>query len=445
MRRNMILPASLAILLCTATIADAQNRDVMVLERGKAFVSKLAAGEFKNAVTGFDSTMGAQMSADQLSELWGAIQGQVGAYKAITTARTEKIDKYTIVYVTTEFMKGPLDVKVVFDDQNRIAGLYIAPVSGPDAWKQPDYVRGEAFRQQDVTFGLPGWELPGKLYVPVGDARFPAVVLVHGSGPNDRDETIGPNKPFKDIAFGLATRGVVVLAYDKRTKVHSEKFIAIPNYTVNDETVDDAVAAVEFLATQACVDTNRIYVLGHSLGAMMAPRIAERSGKVAGLILLAAPARPFEDVYLDQIRYLDSLDIASGAKSQFDLPLTQKQVELVKSDQLSVNTPAAELPMGIGPAYWLDLRSYQPDQVAASLNIPILLLQGGRDYQVTDEDYQMWKTTLDKIPIATTTNYPNLNHLFMPGEGMATPTEYLNADHVVGPVIKDVYEWILHH
>jgi uncharacterized protein len=445
MRRNMILLVSLTMLLCSASLALAQNRDVLVLERAKAFVNQMAAGEFKNAVTTFDSTMSAQMSADQLSELWGAIQGRVGTYKAQTGARTEKVDKYTVVYVTTEFEQGPIDIKVVYDDQNRIAGLFLAPASSPDVWKQPEYVRGEAFRQQDVTFGLTGWELPGKLYIPVGDARFPAVVLVHGSGPNDRDETIGPNKPFKDIAFGLATRGVVVLAYDKRTKVHGEKFVALTNYMVNEETVDDAVAAVKFLATQACVDPKRIYVLGHSLGAMMAPRIAERSGTVAGLIMLAAPARPLEDLYLEQLTYIDSLDVASGTPHQFDLAQIQKQVALVKSDQLTINTPAADLPMGIGPAYWIDLKSYHPDKVAEALHIPMLILQGGRDYQVTGTDFRLWKERLGERSTATCTQYPNLNHLFMAGEGKATPAEYMNPGHVDAQVVKDIYEWVLHH
>jgi dienelactone hydrolase len=113
------------------------------------------------------------------------------------------------------------------------------------------------------------------------------VALVHGSGPNDRDETVGGTKVFKDLAEGLASRGIVVLRYEKRTKQYGARMANMPRYTVQDEAVDDAAKAAAMLQTQPQVDPRRVFVLGHSLGGYIAPRIAEEEGKLAGLILLA--------------------------------------------------------------------------------------------------------------------------------------------------------------
>src|SRR5215471_14652653 len=152
------------------------------------------------------------------------------------------------------------------------------------------------------------WILPGTLSVPKGEGPFAAVVLVHGSGPNDRDETIGPNKPFRDLAWGLASQGIVVLRYDKRTKVYPEKMRElVSTLTVKEEVIDDALNAVSLLRGIPGVNPQRIVVLGHSLGGYLLPRIGAADRGIAGLIMLAGMCRPFEDAILDQFSYIYSL------------------------------------------------------------------------------------------------------------------------------------------
>src|SRR5262249_57372826 len=131
-----------------------------------------------------------------------------------------------------------------------------------------------------------------------GAGPFPGVGLAHGSGPNDRDETIAQNKPFKDLALGLASRGIAVLRYDKRTKVYPAKMAGLAGLTVKDEVVDDAIAAASMLRSQPRIDPARVFVLGHSLGGMLVPRIAAADAKLAGVIVMAGgppaphPPRP---------------------------------------------------------------------------------------------------------------------------------------------------------
>ena len=156
----------------------------------------------------------------------------------------------------------------------------------------PDYIDPEAFEERAIVLNEgTDWELPGTLTLPVGKGPFPAVVLVHGSGPNDRDETIGPNKPFRDLAWGLATQGVAALRYDKRSKVHAGKMAALESMTVDDEVIADAVAAVRLLRQTDEVDPDRVFVIGHSLGGHLAPRVAAEADGVAGVVILSG-ARP---------------------------------------------------------------------------------------------------------------------------------------------------------
>jgi hypothetical protein len=284
------------------------------------------------------------------------------------------------------------------------------------------------------------------LTLPKGDGPFAAAVLVHGSGPHDRDESIGPNKPFRDLAWGLASQGVAVLRYEKRTKEHAAKMAAIKDrLTVKEETVDDAVTAAALLRSRREIDKKRIFIIGHSLGALLAPQIGVRDPDLAGLILLAGNTRPLEDVLLDQVSYILSLDGGPGETHKEELEKVKKQVARVKDQKLSADTPASEMPLGAPAAYWLSLRDYRPADIALRVRRPFLILQGERDYQVTMDDFAGWKKALGARPNVTLKSYAGLNHLFMDGEGKARPAEYDKAGHFAREVVDDIAGWIKAH
>src|SRR6516225_5854040 len=220
--------------------ADGQVADRTAV--AEAFVAAHAKGDFAAAMKAFDDVMKKASPADKMEAVWKQVQQQVGPFQKQLRTRTEKTGKYDIVCVTCQFEKMPLDVRVVFTRDGQITGYSIRPVSKPSDFKPPPYARPEAFRESTVTVGSDEWALPGALALPVGAGPFPAVVLVHGSGPHDRDETIGPNKPFRDLAWGLASQGVAVLRYEKRTREHAAKMAARKDeVTITDEVVDDAV------------------------------------------------------------------------------------------------------------------------------------------------------------------------------------------------------------
>lgn len=277
--------------------------------------------------------------------------------------------------------------------------------------------------------------------MPKGSGPFPAVVLVHGSGPNDRDETIGPNKPFKDLAWGLATQGIAVLRYEKRTKQCPAQMIqSMATLTVNEEVVNDAVAAAEYLRSVRGIDPNRILVLGHSLGGIVAPRIAARDPRLAGLILLAASSRNLADLMLEQNEYLASLDGTVSPDEAQALAELRKQVERIKA----LDIKEGEAILGAARAYWADILTYDPVATARALAVPMLILQGERDYQVTMADFAAWQAGLGQRADVQFKSYPGLNHLFMPGSGTPNPSEYDVAGNVAREVVNDIAAWVSH-
>jgi len=291
------------------------------------------------------------------------------------------------------------------------------------------YADSTKYHERDVMVGADPWRLPATLTIPYAAGRHPAVVLVHGSGPNDRDETLGPNKPFRDIARGLASRGVVVLRYDKRTRVHGAKMDR--NVTVEEEVILDALAALKTARANPEVDSSRVYILGHSLGGQLVPEIARRDGKVAGVIVMAGPARPLAAMMVEQFTYLGTLPQNSGPAAQ-----AQIQAAIALVNPLLDHTAAdTAMVLGAPASYFYDLEKRHGPTEARGLDIPVLVLQGERDYQVTMTDFELWKTGLDGRPKASFRSFPGLNHLFQPGIGKPNPIEYGVPTHVEVDVI----------
>jgi len=204
--------------------------------------------------------------------------------------------------------------------------------------------------------------------------------------------------------------------------------------TVNDETIDDALEAVALLRGRRDIDSTRIYILGHSLGGMLVPRIGMRDKSIAGA------TRPLEDVIIEQLTYLFGLDGTIDEQEQKKLDDAKQQRSRIKA--LTPNDTTSGPMFATPPSYWLDLKGYDPPALAVRLSAPILILQGGRDYQVTKSDFERWRSALKSRPNVTFGLYPMLNHLFIEGEGQSTPAEYERAGHVSEQVLTDILRWI---
>jgi len=430
--------------LLTGLRASAQSGDPKTT--AEHLVDLLSKSDFSAAYGQFDGVMKTALPEAKLKEVWEALQGQVGPFKKRTQTRALKYGTLDVVLVTCEFEKTSLDAKIALNSQQQVSGLFFVPCqTAAESGGPAPYVNTNAFEELEVKIGKTPWVLPGTLTRPKDTAvPCPAVVLVHGSGPNDRDESVGANKPFKDLAWGLASRGIAVLRYEKRTKQHPAAVMAAEKLTLREETVDDALSAVELLRRTEGIDAKRIFVLGHSLGGLAAPRIGQADPAIAGLIILAGSTRPLEDLMVEQTRYLLSLD--GQISKEGEAKLVELEAEVAKIKKLSAtNAASRSMILGAPAQYWLDLRGYDPAATARRLKQPMLILQGGRDYQVTEADFDGWKHVLGSRANVTLKLYPNLNHLFMAGEGKSKPSEYDQPGHVDQTVVEDIARWILRY
>lgn len=434
---------ALALCIGGTSTADEEKKLPEQTAMATALVDALAKGDYSSAGKNFDKVMQKALPADKRKDLWEKLVKQVGAFQKRTGTRAEKAGKYDVVFVTCQFEKMALDVRIVFNDNKQVTGLFFSPAKGAYDFKPPPYARPESYHEENVVVGSGEWALPGTLTLPKGDGPFAAAVLVHGSGSHDRDETIGPNKPFRDLAWGLASQGIAVLRYEKRTLAHAARMAELKeSLTIKEETIDDALAAVAELRKHKEIDSKRIVVIGHSLGALAAPQIAARDPALGGAVLLAGNARPLEDVVLDQITYIKSLDGKLTDKDREELEEVKKQIARVKDPKLSADIPAKDLPLSLPAAYWLALRAYNQTATASRLTLPMLIVQGERDYQVTMDDFNSWKKALATHRNVAFRSYAKLNHLFMEGEGKAKPEEYSKAGHVARELVDDLAAWI---
>ncbi|MBL7912010.1 MAG: alpha/beta fold hydrolase [Bacteroidia bacterium] len=329
-----------------------------------------------------------------------------------------------------------------FDQAQYIQKLVIDTFS--DQWfYKPKPISNINFTRKEVLFeSNPFIKLPGSLYVPNNLKKpWPAVVLVHGSGPHDRNMSIGRNKIFLDMALELVQKGITVLIYDKRTYVYQyHDPFPMDSMDFQSETIDDAVAAVNFLKQQPGIDTSRIYIAGHSQGALCAPLMAKKC-KVKGLLLLAAPGRSLLDMIPEQLDYIASLQTKKDATAEAQTNALKWQVGNALKPDLTLQSRTI-LPFGARPKYWLFDRNYKVLDVAKTLTLPILLIQGGRDYNVTKKDYDLWGDAMKGKPNFKAVYFDELDHMFFIGEGKARPEDVTKVNHVSQKVTDKMADFI---
>ncbi|MGD9684157.1 MAG: alpha/beta fold hydrolase [Candidatus Obscuribacterales bacterium] len=433
------------------------KQEEAVVASANRFVDALVAGRMKDVEGVIDPRAASQMNSATLRAAWSRIESSFGAYKNRLSARVEALGPYKAVFVPAVFERATMDLKVVCLQDGRVSGFFIEPHK--EGFKRADYDHPEVYLEKEVSIGIEPFKLAGTLTIPKEGGPFPAVVLVHGSGPHDRDESIGSSKPFRDLAHGLACKGIAVLRYEKRTRAYQEKMASQmkSGFTVDDETVDDALHAVEVLASRPeseRIDRRRIFVLGHSLGGMMIPRLASMTTTAAGFISMAGSNRPLTSMMIDQADYLIALggdDAGEWRKKRADFVKAAEQIDSLESDSAGQGKGKGKeeaLVMGAPASYWLDLRRYDPLAEIKKIKRPVLFLQGEKDYQVTASgDFQNWKDAVGDLQDADTRFrfelYPGLDHLLMPVEGKSKPADYFGATRHVDPrVIEDIAAFI---
>ena len=314
------------------------------------------------------------------------------------------------------------------------------------------------YREQQVEIpqaaGAPQGAGPiqGTLTLPGNAAGpFPTLLILPGSGPTDRDSTIGPNAPLRDLARALAAKGVASLRCDKaafrlrrafssgdpaQIAAARERFGTL---TFDDEYQRDALPCLEWLAARP--ETRQIVLCGHSMGAVAAAEVAAASKRVAGVILLAGPARAADELLIEQTTYQLG-EVREAPQSMVDSKV--KEIRDVFAQVRGDKLPAGQNLMGAPVRYWKNLlaRPLTP-KVLSGLSQPVLVVQGGKDCQVRKADYDLLVAALEGREAPHEALFlPELNHLFMPCVGPSTGIEYRVAGKLDPRLPDAVAAWV---
>lgn len=430
-------------LLCFAlSVTSRAEPTAACRANGQAAFNAYTHGHYDEVIKNFAPDAAAKTTPEKLAAGWHQLHLVAGDFRQLGDLHPQTINGEGVLEAAMDFSKLPMLALVDCDAQDRITIFRIVPaamLSGASA--QAVETTSATGIASALNVSSPYGPLPGTLVLPKGKGHFPAVLLVAGSGANDRDETVGPNKPFRDLADGLAAAGIASLRFDKRTRVYGAQVALKSDTTLDDEVTDDALTALQLLARQPSIDPKRVFVLGHSLGAFMAPRIAQRDPQLAGVIMMAAPKRFDIDLLIRQTRRLAHMqgESADQLNAQLD--------PLIKARDALAHANAAHPPQGDflnAPAsYWLSARDVDPIATARHLGEPMLILQGSTDFQVLpQEEFTAWQAAFAGDPRVKLIEYPGLSHLFMPAGNPPSPADYFKADHVDPKVIQDIADWI---
>lgn len=409
------------------------------------YATYLGREKYEKVYATFSDELKAQINEKTLATIWGSHVILLGDFEQIADEEIEVEiqDGYYVANVKLEYEDEESGVlaSLILTEDAKLAGIWFdyyvkaagaGNVGGTEAMDP---------RERSIQLINGDIVLDGRLTLPVGVENPPVVIMVQGSGQSDMDEVTGlaGNSPFRDIALGLADRGIATVRYNKRYYQYPE--LADATVTIWDEVLDDVYAAIDAAGKYEELKESDIYILGHSLGGMLAPKIAYDNEEISGIISLAGTPRGLEEVIYDQNMVLiDEMDTVSNEEKE---ELRAAIKEIVESVHSITDDRLEEPLLGATGYYWRSLAQIDTRQILTELNIPMLILQGSDDFQIyEDKDFKEWKELLAGRDNVRFELYEGLNHMFMPAGEAGDITDYDVRANVDEAVIEDIAEWI---
>lgn len=423
--KRIVLCILLLMMLCSAALADMQKQ---ALEAAQLLIT----GEYAQVCAQFDDAMRELVDEAALEMGVTSIVKQIGAW--VGAADVQADEASAVVVLMHE--KGSSVVSIAFDAQGRIASMYIAPAQ----LQAIERVLPEGVQALPVTlFEGTDHALSGELIIPAGaDEETPYVVFAHGSGPSDLDETIGANKPFRDLAYDLAALGVGSLRHDKITYSHPQR----PCETIDQEYLESVQEAQRVLREQTGAE--RVYLLGHSLGGMLTPYLVNACAYDGGISLAGTPKQLWEISMAQNLAVIQSLPEAQRAPLLAQVEAEQEKG--LRLTQMSREEALGETVFGMPASYLAHMARMDQAEIARESGKPYLFLWGEADVQVERTAFEAWRERLGDDDRFAYVTYPGLNHLFMPAvedDSILNVQEaYAQPKQMNGKVAADIADWI---
>ena len=435
MNKNIVIPVVVlagVFLVFAAYIAWENEKDPTLEDKVTNFIEKMDDGKYSECYEEMSDVMKSTLSVENFPIIWEIFMNGLGDLKKIEDITLTEMTNSVISDSKCLFEYGGKRIRVVFNNDEKVSGLSFYDYSPRDADPLPG-----GLKETDVMLNTgTQWELKGKVTSRTDSDHKVAVVIAHGSGAHDMDLSIGMNKVYRDLAWGIAENGIDVLRYDNRAFVYPTSAFG-STFTVKEETIDDVIAATKLLKSEGY---EKVFLIGHSLGGMLAPRIvSESNGAIDGFVAMAGSPRTLVEIMIDQVTDV----VTSIAELEFINAEKAKYADMKNWD----NTKLTSTTIFGRPAYYLkEMESKSAGNYARSLNVPMLFIQGSEDFQVlADKDFKEWKNILSGRSNVEFIQYEGLNHMFAESKGYGiseSEKEYYPRNDMSADVIKDIAEFI---
>lgn len=294
-----------------------------------------------------------------------------------------------------------------------------------------------AFEETPITIGP--YELEGLLLLPEGEGPLPVAILIQGTGQANKDSAFGAIAPFKDIAHGLGEHGIASIRLNKRFYQHPP----IPaDMTIHSEILEDISYAINWAANHE--DLGDIYLIGFSLGGILAPTIAYRHGEIAGIVSMAGSPRHFSEIIVsqsDMISYIYAQ--ALGIELPPGLPAGHMINFVLAMEGQGPMVRRWAYQFGFPISYLMSLREIYTPAIIDYLDIPMLILHGDEDLQIfVDYDFAAWQMLLYGRDNVEFILYEGLNHFFTPHVPELGYWQMAQPARVYYRVIEDIARWL---
>lgn len=408
-------------------------------QRTAHYLEQLRQGEVRELYQALDPKMAAQLSFYQLSEMAQQLSWLTGDYQGRLKEHVQMLSAGEILVSCDEqYSKLVLAAQFVYDDQGRIKQFGLRPIEEQKAPYTP--LRTAAYQEERVKVGIEP-QVEGLLTLPSQVEKPPIIILIQGSGQSDMNESVGalPNRPFAELAHGLAERGIATLRFNKRFYQYPPQSAeAVAQITVEQEILADARAAVAQAGSEERVDGQHIFALGHSLGGYLMPRLAAEQQDMRGVIVMNGPWRPIPEIFAEQKRVL----VAAAAH----LSAAEKETALeeIAEDLAKLADPAEQgVVFGQPKGYWRSLEQDQ-QQCLAQSQAAVLVLQGEYDFQVEGpRELAYWQAALADRPNSRCRLYPKLSHLMSKAPDKSFDMAlYDQPCPLAETVLQDIAEWV---
>lgn len=422
----------------TSAEADKEWDEEALKMRCAAYVEEFREGQFDRFYEETSDILKAQLPKENLMEQWNTALATARVYDGNQTEQVLIDGEKAEVLVTSVHSRHNIQTSFTFTEEHIVDTLSIGVtplIVEPES--------GELWEEYPITVGYDAQKpLNGLLTLPKNVKNPTVAILVQGSGANGMDSLIGAsnNRPFADLAHGLAEKGIAVIRYDKRSYTYPKDVV-----DVETEYLNDVRAAVQLAKKEPRVNGERLYLIGHSQGGMFSPVFAKENPDIKGIVSLGGTLLRLEDKVLAQTQTMmaQSTELTENQKNS-ELNRVKAEVDRIKRLTPDSNDDKTELLLNYPVSYWISMNAIDTVAIAKELTIPILVLQGGNDFQVTYEnDYVYWQQVLDGKENVTFRHYPGLSHVFMPGSRERFDgSSYDPPATMDAQVIGDIANWI---